>query len=140
MYLERINQQKESLHLTNKMISERTKGYLTERTIGRVLSGETENPRIDTIIEIGEAIGLSPREIFDDTDVRAVTPNLIEAKEAVNVMEAARDLISAENDVLKAKVAAMTSEIELLKREIMHKDELLALHKYYNGLLSAEQR
>jgi hypothetical protein len=40
-------------------------------------------------------------------------------------------LISVENDMLKAKVAALTTEIELLKKELEHKNELLALHNYY---------
>jgi hypothetical protein len=33
--------------------------------------------------------------------------------------------------MLEAKVTALTTEIELLKKELAHKDELLALHNYY---------
>jgi hypothetical protein len=38
--------------------------------------------------------------------------------------------------MLKAKNAALTTEIELLKKELLHKEELLALHNFYNKLKS----
>ena len=41
---------------------------------------------------------------------------------------------SAENAILKAKVDALTAEVEMLKREIQHKDEIIAIHNYYNKL------
>lgn len=40
----------------------------------------------------------------------------------------------AENAILKEKVTALTSENEMLKMQIMHKDEIIALHNYYNKL------
>ena len=46
-------------------------------------------------------------------------------------MEAQRDMVFAENEMLKAKNAALTTENELLKTELTHKEELLALHNYY---------
>jgi hypothetical protein len=36
--------------------------------------------------------------------------------------------------MLKSKIAAMATEIELLKKELQHKDEIIALHNYYNKL------
>ena len=33
--------------------------------------------------------------------------------------------------MLKSKVAAMATEIELLKTELSHKEELLAVHNFY---------
>lgn len=135
MWRDRILQEKSRLGRTSKSMSESTGGHLPERTISRILSGETENPRIDTIIELGASVGLTPQELFADSNVVVATETLAEVKETANVIEAERDLISVENDMLKTKVSALTSELELLKRELMHKDELLALHKYYNGLL-----
>ena len=135
MWRDRILQEKARLGKTSKAMSESTKGHLPERTISRILAGETENPRIDTIIELGASVGLTPQELFADSNVVVATETLAEVKETANVIEAERDLISVENDMLKTKVSALTSELELLKRELMHKDELLAFHKYYNGLL-----
>ena len=59
-------------------------------------------------------------------------------QEKLNIVAAARDLILAENDILKDKVFTITNEIEKLKLQLMHKDELLALHNYYNKLKSNE--
>ena len=56
--------------------------------------------------------------------------------ENINVVEAERDLILTENEMLKSKNAALTAENELLKKEIQHKDELLALHNYYKTVIS----
>ena len=136
MWNERILEAKKAQKLSPKIISERTGGHLPERTISRILSGETENPRIDTIIELGAAVGLTPQEIFADTNVMIATETLVEIKESASVVEAERDLIIAENEMLKTKNAALTTENELLKKEIQHKDELLALHNYYKSVIS----
>lgn len=136
MWRERILESKKAQKITPKTISDRTGGHLPERTVSRILSGETPNPRIDTIIELGAAVGLSPQELFADTNVVAATETFAEMKENVNVVEAERDLVFAENEMLKAKNAALTTEIELLKKEIQHKDELLALHNYYKSVIS----
>ena len=136
MWNERILEAKKAQKLSPKIISERTGGHLPERTISRILTGETENPRIDTIIELGAAVGLTPQELFADTNVVAATENIVEIKENANVVVAERDLILVENEMLKAKNAALTTENELLKKEIQHKDELLALHNYYKSVIS----
>jgi hypothetical protein len=52
-------------------------------------------------------------------------------KESVDVTTAERDSIAVENEMLKVKNAALTMENELLKKELAHKEELLALHNYY---------
>ena len=61
-------------------------------------------------------------------------PELIEIKENVDIVEAERDLVQVENDMLKSKVAALTTEVELLKKELQHKEELLAIHNYYTKI------
>jgi hypothetical protein len=35
--------------------------------------------------------------------------------------------------MLKKKVDLLTTEVELLKKELSHKEELLALHNYYKA-------
>ena len=136
MWKERINEEKKALNISTKTMSERTRGHLPERTITRILSGETPNPRIDTIIELGESVGLTPQELFADTNAVAATESIVDIKENANVVEAERDLTLVENEMLKTKVAALTTENELLKKELQHKDELLALHNYYKSVIS----
>jgi L-rhamnose isomerase len=78
-----------------------------------------------------ETLRKSLDEIFADTKAVIATETLVEAKETANVLEAQRDLIVAENEMLKTKVSALTAEIDLISKELQHKEELLALHKYY---------
>ena len=83
-----------------------------------------------------KALGYDLGDIFADTKVIVATDDLVEIKENVDVVEAERDLTLVENEMLKAKNNALTMELELLKKELQHKEELLALHNYYNKLKS----
>lgn len=148
MWKDRIIQEKERLRISTKTIAERTNGHLPERTISRILSGETENPRIDTIIELGEAVGLTPKELFADTNVVAATETLVatseklaattetiaevktvleEVKEAAIVSDAEMLVAANEIEQLKTKLAAADTQIELLKVQIRQKDEIIKL-------------
>ncbi len=129
MWLENLKELKKKSGLSAKQIAERTN--FPERTVSRIFSGETEHPRIDTLHTIVTALGGTLNDIFADTNVVVATDKLVEVKEVVDVVEAERDLIIAENEMLKAKTAAQDIEIQLLKKELQHKEELLALHNYY---------
>lgn len=137
MWLDNLKELKKSSGMTLKQIAEASR--TPESTVKRIFAGDNE-PYASTLQRIVTALGGSLDDILADTNAVISPQRIEEVKEQAIVIEAERDLISVENDMLKTKVAALTSEIELLKRELMHKDELLALHKYYNGLLSAEQR
>lgn len=134
MWLDNLKELKKKTGLTEKQIAERTS--LPERTINRIFSGETDHPYADTLDIIVKALGYDLGYIFADTGVIVATTELVEIKESVNVVEAERNLIQVENEMLKAKNAALTTENELLKKEIQHKDELLALHNYYKSVIS----
>lgn len=134
MWLENLKELKKKTGMTVKQISEKT--ALPERTINRILSGETDHPYADTLDIIVKALGYDLGDIFADTKVVVATDDLVEIKDSVGVVEAERDLILVENEMLKSKNAALTTEIELLKTEIQHKDELLALHNYYKSVIS----
>lgn len=146
MWNERILEVKKAQGITPKMISERTHGHLPERTIIRILNGETPNPRIDTIIELGAAVGLTPQELFADTNVVVATETLVEVKETLaevqetaEEVEAEKDNVIAENEAIKAKNLTLETEIqslkdELTRKEAQHKDELLALVKYFTKI------
>lgn len=109
---------------------------MPERTVNRIFAGESDHPYADTLDLIVKALGYDLGDIFADTGVIVATTELVEIKETVDVVEAERDLTLAENEMLKTKNAAMQTEIELLKKEIQHKDELLALHNYYKSVIS----
>ncbi len=132
MWLENLKELKKKTGMSTKQIADRTN--LPERTVNRILAGETDHPYADTLDLIVKALGYDLGDIFADTKVIVATDELVEIKESVDMVEAERDLTVVENEMLKSKIAAMTTEIELLKKEIQHKDEIIALHNYYNKL------
>ena len=134
MWLDNLKELKKKTGMSAKQIADKTK--LPERTVSRIFSGETDHPYADTLDIIVKALGYDLGDIFADTGVIVATEKLVEIKESVDVVEAERDLTIVENEMLKAKNAALATEIELLKKELQHKDELLALHNYYKSVIS----
>lgn len=134
MWLDNLKELKKNKGMTCKQIADATK--IPESTIKRIFSGDTDNPYVDTVRRIAIALDSTLDEIFAETKVVVATETLAEVKENTEVVEAERDLILVENEMLKAKNAALTTENELLKKELQHKDELLALHNYYKSVIS----
>lgn len=132
MWLDNLKEMKKLSGLSNKQIADKTK--LPERTVTRILNGETDHPRVDTLYLIAQAVGANLNDIFADTTAVVATETLVEVKEVAEVVVAERDLVQAENDALKAKNDALTLEIELLKKELLHKEELLALVNYFTKI------
>ena len=132
MWLDNLKELKKKTGMSAKQIAEKT--HLPERTVSRILAGETDHPYADTLDLIVKALGYDLGDIFADTKVIVATDDLVEIKESVGIVEAEHDRILVENEMLKTKNAALTMEIELLKKELQHKEELLALHNYYNKL------
>ena len=133
MWLANLKEIKKKTGMSTKQIAD--KAHLPEKTVNRILSGGTDHPRIDTLVLIVEAMGGKMSEIFADTNVVVANESLVEIKETAEVVEAENSVVSAKNDMLEAKVAALTLENELLKKELQHKEELLALHNHYNKIV-----
>lgn len=134
MWLDNLKELKQKVGMTTKQIAD--KANLPERTVSRIISGETDHPRIDTLGIIVDALGITMQDVFADTNVVVATETLVEVKEVAEVVEAERNLVLAELEMLRAKTTAQEAEIALLKERLQHKDELLALHNYYNKLKS----
>ena len=133
MWLENLIELKKKSGMSSKQIAEGT--FMPERTVSRIFHRETPNPSITTLIPIINFLGGSFDEIFADTKAVVCDHNIVTLQEHIDTVSAERDLIITENAILKEKVNALTAENELLKREILHKEELLALHNYYNKLI-----
>ena len=129
MWLDNLKELKKQAGMSVKQIAEKTN--LPERTVTRIFSGDTDNPYVDTLHRIVTTLGGSLDDILADTKAVVATESLVEVQESANVIEAERDMIAVENEMLKAKVAALTAENDLLSKELKHKEELLALHNYY---------
>lgn len=134
MWLDNLKELKKKTGMSAKQIADKTN--LPERTVNRIFSGDTDNPYVDTLHRIVTVLGGSLDDILADTKVVVATESLVEVKENANVIEAERDLITAENAILKDKVAALSAENEMLKMQLKHKEEIIALHNYYNKLKS----
>ena len=133
MWLQNLQELKRRAGKTTKQLSIETN--LPERTLSRILTGETEHPQIDTLYMIVTSLGGNLNDIFADTNVVVATETLKEVKETAEAIEAERDLVLAELEMLRAKTAAQEAEILLLKERLQHKEEIIALHNYYNKLI-----
>ena len=136
MWLENLIEMKKRTNLSSKQIADKTN--LPERTIKRIFSGDTDNPYVDTLHRIVTALGGTLDDIFVDTKVVVATEKLVEVKEVVEVVEAEKDLMLAELEMLRAKTAAQEMEIMLLKKDLQHKDELLAVYNYFTKIKPME--
>ncbi len=129
MWLDNLKELKKSKGMTITQIADATK--IPESTIKRIFAGDTDDPYVSTIHRIVIALGGSLDHILADTNAVLSTESLAEVKENAEVVEAERDLVLAELEMLRTKTAAQEMEIMLLKKELQHKEELLAVHNYY---------
>lgn len=132
MWLDNLKELKKKTGMSTKQIADKTN--LPERTVTRIFSGDTDNPYVDTLHRIVTVLDGSLDDILADTKVVVATESLVEVKENATVIEAERDLISAERDRILLENERLKTENEMLKMQLKHKEELLALHNYYNKL------
>jgi transcriptional regulator with XRE-family HTH domain len=136
MWLDNLKELKKSKGMTCKQIANATN--IPESTIKRIFSGDTDNPYVDTVRRIAIALDSSLDEIFAETKVVVATETLAEVQEIAVAVEAQKEVIEIKNDMLEAKIAALTMELELLKKELQHKDELLAVYNYFTKIKPTE--
>ena len=129
MWLENLKELKKAKGMTTKQLADATK--IPESTIKRIFAGETDDPYVSTIHRIVTVLGGSLDNILADTNAVLSTESLAEVKENAEVVEAERDLVRAELEMLRAKTTAQETEILLLKEQLKHKEEVLALINYF---------
>lgn len=140
MWLDNLKEIKKEKNMSTKQLAERAN--LPEKTVIRILSGKTLNPYLDTLDRLAVGLECTIWDIIAGTNAVIGTAQLSTLQENITnvtkekeTITAERDLVLAENNILKDKVTTLTAEIELLKMKLMHKEELLALHNYYNNLI-----
>lgn len=139
MWLDNLKELKKEKGMSVKRIAEVTN--LPVRAVNRIFSGDTDNPYVDTLHRIVTALGGSLDCILADTKVVVGSADLKELQDENNKLKEELDRIIAENALLSAEVAtlnnsncALSSENDMLRLKLEHKEELLALHNYYNKL------
>ena len=135
MWREKIVEAKKAKGITTKMMSEKVR--LPEQTITRILSGKTATPRIDTVLDLGAAVGLSTRELFSDTtsvlgdkNLASLQEELEQANVAITALQDKFASLSEETTDLKVKNVTLQAENDLLKMKIEYQEEIIRLHNY----------
>lgn len=134
MWLENLKELKKSKGMSSKQIAE--KANLPERTVSRIFSGDTPNPYIDTLYHIVAVLDGSLDDILADSKTIVGNKNLITLQEDVDRLNSEMLLIKAENAMLKDKVVSLTTENDILRIKLEHKEEIISLHNYYINLKS----
>jgi transcriptional regulator with XRE-family HTH domain len=141
MWREKIIEAKKAQNIPTKMMAEKVR--LPEQTITRILSGKTATPRIDTVLDLGASVGLSPWELFSDTtavlgdnNFVAIQTELEQTSVALTAIQNEYALLSEENTDLKLQNVALKAENDMLRTHIKYKDEIIALHNDYKAVIS----
>ena len=128
MLLTNLKKLKESSKKTYEQIAEESKTSLS--TVKHIFSGDCE-PLASTLYRIVNALGGSLDDVLADTNIILSPKTLAEVKENAEMVEAERDLVLAELEMLRAKTSAQETEIKLLQERLQHKDEILSLINYF---------
>ena len=125
MWLDNLKELKKKTGMSTKQIADMTN--LPERTVTRIFSGDTDNPYVDTLRRIVAVLGGSLDDIFTECKTVVANTSLI-------ALQADYDKITAENVALKDKVVTLEAELDRLRLTLEHKEEIIALHNYYNKI------
>ena len=125
MWLDNLKDLKKKTGMSTKQIADMTN--LPERTVSRIFSGDTDNPYVDTLRRIVSVLGGSLDDIFTECKTVVANTSLI-------ALQADYDKIAAENVALKDKVVTLEAELDRLRLTLEHKEEIIALHNYYNKI------
>ena len=133
MWREKVLEQKTKLGISPKTMSERSRLQLSEWTITRILTSKTQSPRIDTILDIGETVGLTPQELFSETT------SVIGDKSYTDLL-AERDSLLKANQTLTVRVDVLEKEAAVLAKELEHKTETIMLKDEIIRLLNLNKQ
>lgn len=131
MLLDNLKELKKASGMTYEEIAIASK--TSESTVKNIFTGKCE-PLASTLYRIVTALGGSLDGILADTNVVISPKTLIEVQETAEVVNAEKDLALAELEMLRTKTTAQEMEIQLLKKELQHKDELLAVYNYFTKI------
>lgn len=132
MWLDKLKDLKKQSGMSAKQIAE--KANMSERTVTRIINGETYAPGIDKLRDIVYAMGGSLDDILDESDFKLPTPLVESLKNENTTLQNAVNDLTAENVTLKDKIVALEVELDRLRLTLEHKEEIISLHNYYNKL------
>ena len=111
-FVDNINAIRKEKGISTKMLADRAD--LPIETIQRILDGTTENPRLDTMKRIADALEVELWELFFTGDTSCICTQ----KELVS-LRTERDALLAETAVQKDKIDTLKDKVDSLKDELI---------------------
>ena len=135
MWLDTLKELKKEKHLSAKQIAE--KANMSERTVSRIFSGDTDAPYVDTLQRIAAALDVTLDDILGDSKAVVSNKNFTTLQEEVELLTAEVERLTAENAMLKEKADILSAAFDIQKMKLEHKDEIIALHNHYGAMLGS---
>lgn len=135
MWLEKLRELREKTGITIKQIAE--KKHLSEKTVARIFSGDTDRPYMDTLCDIVSVLDGSLDDIFSETDARLASADLSALQSEVDKLCSELNLLTAENAMLRDKVNSLNTELDITRLKLEHKEEIISLHNYYHTAIKS---
>lgn len=123
MWRDRILEAKKAKGATTKSMA--AYANMTERSVSRILSGESMDPYVSNVIVLGASVGLSPLEIFTETGLVVGNQDLTALQAEVDRLSEELEALLVETTQLRGEVASLSAENDLLRLKLEHKDELV---------------
>lgn len=140
MWLDKIIDAKKKQNITTKMMADRSR--IPEQTITRILTKKTEFPRIDTVLDLGASVGLTARELFDETtsvvgdkSITVLQEELDRVNAAFAALQSDMTAISTDYAMLKSTNDDLRHENDILRIKLECKDELIRLYNRYTTII-----
>lgn len=134
MWRDKVNRIIKEKNISIKSISEAV--LLSEQTTRRILSGKSPNPSVYDVLNIGGYVGLSPLELFAETNSvlgdkthLQYQEELDESKAQITALMTQIELLSEEIALLKVENVTLKSQIDMLSFKIESKDEMLSVYR-----------
>ena len=130
MWLDNLKELKRAKGMSSKQIAEATN--LPERTVTRIFSGDTPNPYVDTLYRIVAVLDGSLDDVLADSKTVVGNANLATLQTEVDRLTVELERSQAELAALKDNIGALSADNDRLRLTLAHKEEIIALHDYYN--------
>ena len=121
MWRDKLIEIKKEKGVSTRMIAERS--GLTVETVHRILNGKDDvkdSPRLNTIFDVCNALGVDVWEIFYFGD-----KSFLDLQTEIAVLKSERDELLAESAIQKDKIETLRNKVDELK------DQIIDVHNYY---------
>jgi AraC-like DNA-binding protein len=123
MWRDRILEAKEAKGIKTKSMA--AYSGMTEKTVTRMLKGETQEPYVGNVILLGASVGLTPMEIFSETGLVVGSQDLATLQAEVDRLTVELGELTVEVAKLKDEVASLNADNDILRLRLEHKEELI---------------